>query len=121
HAIIDDCHAQGQNLSPPIAAWLTFIKARIAASGGDATLARALLMDTLQRSRALPEEQATMSALVELGHLEVEGQATAAALAAFAEAIELAYGAGDRILLVRALEGLARCCATDQAAAAARL
>lgn len=120
-AIIARCDAQGLDLSPPIAAWLVFLKARIAEASGDATLARALLIDTLQRSRALPEQQAVMSALVEFGHVEVDGQAIASALASFAEAVELAYSAGDRILLVRALEGLARCLVTDRPAAAIRL
>jgi predicted ATPase/DNA-binding CsgD family transcriptional regulator len=121
HAIIARCDAQGLDLSPPIAAWLVFLKARVAEASGDSTLARALLVDTLQRSRALPEQQAIMSALVELGHVEVDRQATASALASFVEAVELAYGAGDRILLVRALEGLARCSVADRPAAATRL
>jgi non-specific serine/threonine protein kinase len=120
-AIIARCDAQGLDLSPPIAAWLVFLKARIAEASGDSALARTLLMDTLQRSRALPEQQAIMSALVEFGHVEVDGQATASALASFAEAVELAYRAGDRILLVRALEGLARCSVADRPAAATRL
>jgi predicted ATPase/DNA-binding CsgD family transcriptional regulator len=120
-AVIDRCDAEGLHLSPPIAAWLMFLKARIAENSGHSTRARALLLETLQRSRALPERQAIVSALVELGHVEVDGQATAAALACFAEAVELAYTSDDRILLVRALEGLARCLATDRPSAAVRL
>jgi predicted ATPase/DNA-binding CsgD family transcriptional regulator len=119
--VLDRCDAQGLELSLPVAAWHLFLKARIAQASGELIVARALLLESLQCSRAVREQQAIISALVELGHLEMEGQEIAGARASFAEAVELANGSGDRILLARALEGLARCSATDRPAVAFRL
>ena len=62
-----------------------------------------------------------MKSLTSLGHLRLDQGQTATALAAFAEATRLARASGERVRLIRALEGWARGLASRDADAAVRL
>jgi predicted ATPase/DNA-binding CsgD family transcriptional regulator len=120
-SLIDQCEAQGRELNAPLAGWLLFLKGRLAAACDDTLLAESLLTEALQLSYALPEQQAIIVTLLELGHVQLVRHASARASWTFAEAIELASASGERLPLVRALEGLAGSVAADHPSAGIRL
>jgi predicted ATPase/DNA-binding CsgD family transcriptional regulator len=119
--VIGRCEAQPLESQLALAAWLRFLKGRLAEATGDLALAHSLLLEALQMSRTVPDQQATVTVLIELGHTQLERDSTAEALVSFAEAVELAQRSGERTQLARALEGVARSVAADQPAAAIRL
>jgi predicted ATPase/DNA-binding CsgD family transcriptional regulator len=119
--VVGQCQAQDLDSQPPLAAWLRLVEARLAEAAGDQALAFKLLSEALEMSRAVSQQQAIVTSLVELGHVQLERNSNAQAMESFAEAIELAHQSGERIQLARALEGLARGYAAHQPAAAVRL
>ena len=96
-------------------------KAMVAAIEGDTVAASGLLEQALLLARRTRDQQMLVIILTRLGHVRLDQRQRAAALAAFAEAVQLARASGERIRLVRALEGVARGLAETKADAAVRL
>jgi predicted ATPase/DNA-binding CsgD family transcriptional regulator len=120
-SLIEQLDAQGLEAHPPLAAWLRFLKGRLAQARGDLAQAQTLLTDALRRSSTVDEQRAIVTTLVEIGYVQVETGAASQALSSLAKAAELAYRTGERIQLLRALEGLAYGLAVDRPATAVRL
>jgi DNA-binding CsgD family transcriptional regulator len=121
HRVAAECQADGRALQASQAASLLFLRGRIAATNGDAALAEGLLNEALRLQRTLPDQQALIVVLIELGHVLLDRHMVGLAPRSFAEAIELAHTAGERMLLARGLEGLARSVANTQTGTAVRL
>jgi DNA-binding CsgD family transcriptional regulator len=97
------------------------LNALVATYAGDASSAADLLEQELAMRRAAGGQQAIIKALTILGHVRVDLKQHRAALTGFIEAIRGAQATGERVRLIRALEGLARCVAVTDADSAVRL
>ncbi|MBV9327107.1 MAG: AAA family ATPase [Chloroflexi bacterium] len=99
----------------------THLEALLASAEGRAEAAQALLETELAFERPMANQQAIVRTLIDLGHVRLDRGRLDAAIEAFTEAIQLAQVSGERIRLIRALEGFARCLAAGNADAAVRL
>jgi DNA-binding CsgD family transcriptional regulator len=119
--VVRRCKARDLDAHGALGAWLRFLEGRLATASGELELAQTYLVQALDVSRELHEQTAVITALVELGNVELERNATPAARHAFAEAIELARRSGERIQLARALEGIGCALSADRPSLAVRL
>jgi predicted ATPase/DNA-binding CsgD family transcriptional regulator len=106
---------------PQALPYAKYLQALVATSEGRAETAASLLEQTVASGRQVADQRWTVIALTTLGHVRLDLGQTSAALAAFAEAIPLAQSSGERVRLIRGLEGVARCLSTSNADAAVRL
>ena len=97
------------------------LRALVASGEGAPSTAVRLLEQALERRRSLADQQGVVKSLTTLGHVQMDLGHTDLAVAAFAEAIQGAGRSGERIRIIRALEGFARCCAERDAEAALQL
>jgi len=102
----------------PLAAAM-HLRALVAAAHGAVTLAAQLLEQALAMRG--PDQQGVAKSLTALGHVRLDQGLDRAALDAFAEAVRRTRASGERISLVRALEGCARWLAASNVEAAVRL
>jgi predicted ATPase/DNA-binding NarL/FixJ family response regulator len=96
-------------------------RGQLAAAKGDAAGAVRLFEHAVAIVRSTGNRQGTLVALTNLGHARFDEGQLGAALEAFGEAVELAYHSGERVRLLRALDGAARVVAGTNADAAVRL
>jgi non-specific serine/threonine protein kinase len=112
----------GSNGQRPVAvAAALHLRALIAARGGDPAQASRVMHEALDLERRLMDQQRLVETLTELGHVEFEQGHINEALNAFGEAVELAAASGERICLIRALEGVARTVAASRPEVAVQL
>jgi DNA-binding CsgD family transcriptional regulator len=97
------------------------LRSRIAAGQGDVAGAVRLLEEALALHRSVNDEVQVAVTLIKLGNLRLDQAQTRTAIEAFAEALQYARDAGDRLRVIRALEGCARVLAGIDADAAVRL
>ncbi|MBV9353894.1 MAG: hypothetical protein JO023_00055, partial [Chloroflexi bacterium] len=97
------------------------LRAVVAASEGAVATATSLIEQALALVRPSANQQLIVIELTSLGHIRIDQGQPAAALAAFAESIKLARASGERVRLIHALEGCARCLAASDPDAAVRL
>jgi predicted ATPase/DNA-binding CsgD family transcriptional regulator len=95
------------------------LRALLAAASGDVAAAARLLDEALALRG--PDQQGIVKSLTALGHVRLELGQRAAALEAFADAMRRARASGERIRLIRSLEGVARWLAARDPSAAVRL
>ena len=95
--------------------------ARVAAGEGDDAGAAHLLEQALAQHRSVRDQQQIVEVLTSLGHVRLDQGQTTGALEAFAEAVQGARASGERVRLIRALEGYARWVAASDPDAAVRL
>jgi predicted ATPase/DNA-binding CsgD family transcriptional regulator len=119
--ILEHCKRQAVLTYGALDLWLKILDGRLAAASGNLSLARLHLEGALELGRAVQEQSALVTALVELGIVELESHATLQARGKFVEAIGLAQRSGERIQLARALDGLACTVFFDQPTGAVRL
>jgi predicted ATPase len=81
--------------------------AQLAAETGDSDLARKQLRESAERSLAAGEDFSASTALHSLGDVELTDGAIDAASAAYAEALQVAWGTGAQRVVCYALAGLA--------------
>ena len=99
----------------------TFVRGLVAVTDGHLAAASGLFERALAVARATHNRQGIVVVLTSLGHVLIDQEQHAAALAAFAEAMQLAYASGERVRVLRALEGAARALSATDADAAVRL
>ena len=117
-----DIDTLGQAPPEPVVQGMALeIKALLASSSGDARARVVFLEKAVELHRQAGFQQALVRSLTNLGHARLDQMHGAEALEAFAEAMHLARASGERIRLIRALEGCARGIATSGAEAAVRL
>jgi DNA-binding CsgD family transcriptional regulator/tetratricopeptide (TPR) repeat protein len=97
------------------------LRALAAATDGDSATAAGLLERALTLHRPADDQEGIVKSLTALGHVRMDQGQRLAALDAFAEAMQRAQMSGERIRLIQALEGCARCFAAGDADAAVRL
>jgi tetratricopeptide (TPR) repeat protein len=102
-------------------AGLLHLRALLAAGEGAYMTATQLYQQALELRRPEHDQQGIVKTLTGLGHARFDVGQTQAALAAFVEAMHGARSSGERVRLIRALEGCARCFAPTDADAAVRL
>ena len=116
------CERLGRDGQRPVAvAAALHVRALIAARGGDPTEAIRVLHEALDLERRLMDQQRLVETLTELGYVEFERGHIDEALQAFGEAVQLAAASGERICLIRALEGVARSVAASRPEVAVQL
>ncbi len=106
---------------PLYAAGALNLRALIAAGQGATTTAVRLFEQALEVRRPANDQQGIVKTLTSLGHVQVDLGQNAAALVSFGEAVDATRRSGERIRLVRALEGAARCISLENPDAAVRL
>ena len=104
-----------------LSACVVHLNALVAKRVGDSLTAAELLEQELATRRAEGGQQAIIKALTILGHVRVDLGQHPAALRAFSAAIARARATGERVRLIRALEGYARCLSTSDPESAVRL
>jgi non-specific serine/threonine protein kinase len=104
-----------------VQAYAMHLRSLLANADGNLEAAHAMLEQELKFERPSGNQQAIVRALIDLGHVRLDLRRTDEAFEAFAEAIQLAQASGERIRLIRALEGCARCFAPRHPDAAVRL
>jgi predicted ATPase/DNA-binding CsgD family transcriptional regulator len=120
-AIVKRCR-EATDETGPLAAWSRLLEGRVAAARGDFVGAQRSLENALRAMRRLHERTAVITALIELGDVQVQLRpAAGVAHAPLLEALELARAAGERMQLARAMEGLAASLAPDRPTYAVRL
>ena len=97
------------------------LKALLAARDGLAVVAANLLERAVELCRSADNQHGTVMSLTSLGHVRLDQGQTSAALEAFGEAVARARVSGERVRLIRALEGVARGLVSYDAHAAVRL
>jgi non-specific serine/threonine protein kinase len=119
---IDEVEAIGRaNGDRYAVASAVFERGVLAAADGDAEAAAKLLEQALVLVRASENQQGTIDVLTALGHVRLDQGQREKPHAAFLEATRLAQASSERVRLVRALEGCARCFARTDKDAAVRL
>jgi DNA-binding CsgD family transcriptional regulator len=117
-----EIEARGRAWRPEVAsAWGLLLRGSVAARNGEAILAEELLGQAFDLQKALQVDQLRVALLIEQGHSMLDQGAVDRAETVFREAIQAAFDAGLRILLSRALDGLARCAAFGRPVDAIRL
>ncbi len=106
---------------PVVLAWALQLRGLVAAGQADPGTGATLVEQAMALQRQAGDQQGLVKSLTSLGHLRLDQGQTATALAAFAEATRLARASGERVRLIRALEGWARGLASRDADAAVRL
>jgi len=106
---------------PLLAAGALYLRGLVAAGEGAASTAVKLFEQTLELRRPAADQQGLVKTLTSLGHAQLDRRQPALAIGAFAEAVQLARASGERVRVVRALDGLARCLAVTNADVAVRL
>jgi predicted ATPase/DNA-binding CsgD family transcriptional regulator len=102
------CEALGRAGPRPVAlAAALHLRALLAAREGDAAAALLVIGEALDLERRVADQQRLVETLTEQGHVMLELGRISEALPAFSEAVQLAMASGERICLVRALEGVA--------------
>jgi predicted ATPase/DNA-binding NarL/FixJ family response regulator len=120
--LIAEIQAMGEARGDPYPlAAVALFRGLLAAADGDASAAARTIEHALALVRTHHNQQGIVVALTSLGHVRLDQGQSAAALAAFAEAIQLAHASGEHVRLLRALDGFARVIATTDADAAVRL
>ncbi|MBV9358907.1 MAG: response regulator transcription factor, partial [Chloroflexi bacterium] len=97
------------------------LRALVAVSESRSALAASLLTEALAFWVRAADQRSTVVTLTMLGHVRVDEGQRLPALEAFADAMRRARVSGERVRLVRALEGCARCFSAVDADAAVRL
>src|SRR5262249_23126297 len=106
---------------PLYAAGALHLRGLVAAAQGATTTAVRLFEQALELRRPANDQQGIVKTLTSLGHVQVDLGQNAAAMVSFAEAVDTTRRSGERIRLVRALEGAARCISFGNPDAAVRL
>jgi predicted ATPase/DNA-binding CsgD family transcriptional regulator len=112
--------ARGRN-RPLEQAGLLNLRALLAASQGANTTAVRLFEEALELRRPAHDQQGIVKTLTSLGHVRFDLGEVEAALEAFVEAMHGARNSGERVRLIRALDGCARCLGRSDADMAVRL
>jgi predicted ATPase/DNA-binding CsgD family transcriptional regulator len=114
--------AIGQARRDPYAlASADYLRGLLAMTSGDAAAASGPFEHALVTVRPTGNRQAIVAVLTSLGHVYIDQGQPAAALAAFSEALRLANASGERVRLLRVLDGVARAVAATDVDAAVRL
>jgi predicted ATPase/DNA-binding NarL/FixJ family response regulator len=122
HQLIDELEAIGQTRRDAFAlSSALYEKGLLAAASGETSAASDLLEQALAGVRSNGYQTGIVYTLTALGHVRLTQGRREAALAAFAEVIRLVQTSGERIRLIRALEGVARGLAQTDAGDAVRL
>jgi non-specific serine/threonine protein kinase len=117
-----ELEAFGVNWQQPVVlASALQIRGLVAASEGNLASAVQHLERALALVRPTGDQQVVVMILTSLGHVYLDQAQTRAALDVFAEATHLARASGERVRLIRALEGYARSLAETDPDAAVRL
>jgi DNA-binding CsgD family transcriptional regulator/tetratricopeptide (TPR) repeat protein len=120
--VIHDLEKLGEaRPQPNVLTGALHLRSRIAASQGDVAGAISLLDEALASHRLAADELQIAVTLIKLGNLRLDQGQTRTAIEGFAEALHFARDAGDRLRLIRALEGCARVLAVIDPDAAVRL
>src|SRR6185312_5105832 len=106
---------------PLYAAGALHLRGLVAAAQGATTTAVRLFEQALELRRPANDQQGIVKTLTSLGHVQVDLGQNAAAVVSFAEAVDRTRRSGERVRLVRALEGAARCISFGNPDAAVRL
>jgi hypothetical protein len=101
--------------------YATELRAHLAWAEGRTDLAECLLEQAIELERCDGDQQGIVRSLTALGHVLLDQAQIAAALATFAEAVQRAWASGERMALIRALEGVARAMAPTDVDAAVLL
>jgi predicted ATPase/DNA-binding CsgD family transcriptional regulator len=104
-----------------VPAGVLHLEALLAARLGDTARAARLVEQEVAVRRARGAMPALIKSLTILGHVRLDLIQRPEALDAFVEAIQLAHTSGERVRLIRALEGFARWLSTARADTAVRL
>jgi predicted ATPase/DNA-binding CsgD family transcriptional regulator len=121
-ALAARCEMLGRDGQRPVAiAAALHLRALIAARGEDPAGAIRLMHEALDLERRLMDQQRLVETLTELGHVEFNQGHIDEALKAFGEAVQLAAASGERICLIRAVEGVAGTVAALRPEVAVRL
>ncbi len=107
--------------APLLLAGALNLRALVAADAGDFAAAARLLEQALVLRRPHDDQQGLVKSLTSLGHVRLDQGQPVAGLDAFLEAVRLARASGERVRLIRALEGCARGLAASEPDAAVRL
>jgi predicted ATPase/DNA-binding CsgD family transcriptional regulator len=103
------CEMLGGDGQRPVAiAAALHLRGLIAARSRRPAQAIRIMHEAIDLERRLIDQQRLVETLTELGHIELEQGRGDEALKAFTEAAHLAMASGERICLIRALEGVAR-------------
>jgi predicted ATPase/DNA-binding NarL/FixJ family response regulator len=120
--LIHEMEAIGKTRRDPFAlASAANSRGQLAAADGQAAAAARHFEHALSVVRSTGNGQGTIVVLTNLGHARFDEGQPWAALEAFGEAIQLAYASGERVRVLRAIEGAARVLASTNADAAVRL
>ena len=106
---------------PLYAAGALHLRGLVSAGEGATTTAVRLFEQALELRRPANDQQGIVKTLTSLGHAQLDLGQAAHAMVSFAEAIDKTRQSGERIRLVRALEGVARCLSRTNPDAAVRL
>src|SRR5262249_50307701 len=109
--VFGQAHAQSLVLAGAL-----HLRALVASGEGAPATAVRLLEQALQLRRPLADQQGVVQSLTRLGHVRMDRGHSELAAEAFAEAIQGAASSGERVRIIRALEGFARCFADTDAA-----
>src|SRR5262249_11118974 len=107
--------------SPMMKAEALHLRGLLEASEGASATAGRLIEQAVALRRPTRDQQGLVRTLTSLAHIWLDQGQTDAAQAAFAEAVQLARTSGERVRVIRALEGLARSVAKVQPDGAVRL
>jgi predicted ATPase/DNA-binding NarL/FixJ family response regulator len=120
--LIDEIEAIGEARRDPFAlASAANSRGQLAAAAGETAAAAMLFEQALALVRSTGNGQGTIVVLTNLGHARLDQGQPRTALEALTEAIRLAYNSGERVRVLRAIEGAARVVALTNADAAVRL
>jgi predicted ATPase/DNA-binding CsgD family transcriptional regulator len=119
--LIAEMQSTGQVREPHLQAAELKLRGLLAAAEGHLSTAASLLEQSLTLAPKSRYRQTGIAVMTRLGHLRLDQGQPAAAVVVFADALQLARGAGESVRLIRVVEGCARCLAASDADAAVRL